>query len=1229
MVIIPAGVFRMGDLVNGGDDELPVLEVQIRKPFAMSQYEVTVGQFRQFVVVTGYLTEAEKNAERGCYTLELGTRGEFDWTVSRSWLNLEYVTEDNQPVVCVSWDDAQAYVEWLSEQTGKVYRLPSEAEWEYAARAGSETRYHFGDEISRLCDYGNVLDTTALAFSHNWPYMAGCHDGVMYPAKVGSYRPNGFGLYDMHGNVREWVEDCWGESYRDAPDDGSPWIDDKCEYNVQRGGSWSSQPRHVQTSYRHRDRKAGASINTGIRLVRDVPTLGIQKLSKGGKKLTLTKEEVVRVQVEKSRFVDSKTDQKTGQKLILRQPGEIFSDDLSVGGKGPELVVIPAGTFHMGDLAGVGDEHEWWVHQVQIQKPFAMSRYELTVGQYRLFVAETGYRTRAERETGEGCKTLEIMTRNSWRSTPQRNWRNLEYALEEDQPVVCVTRNDAQVYAHWLSEQTGQMYRLPSEAEWEYAARAGSVTLYHFGDDPERLCNYGNMKDLTELPNGYGIWSGDRAECHDDAVYPTTVGKYRPNAFGLHDMHGNVREWVADCSSYNYKFAPVDGTALYSRQCEYKNARGSSWNDGTHAARSAKRHYPEVYFAVSRGNLVTGIRLVRDLSVAANGSASLKARDLTSIDSEMVPRQPGDVFTDELDIGGQGPELVVLPKGSFIMGKGAPKDDSEPAHSVQLRYPFAMSRYEVTIGQFRQFVGASRYQTQAEKAEHEGCLTAELTAGLIPYWTSSRSWQNLEYELEKDQPVVCVSWNDAQVYAAWLSEQTGVTYRLPSESEWEYAARSGSKFIYPRGELQRFCGYGNYGKSPDVRAGREWIEKVECDDGAVFPTAVGSYQPNVFGLYDMLGNVAEWVQDCTSGNASVTWNVYDLDYYGVPLDGSAHEGGCGTRIQRGGGWRSSLSDIKPINRKWHNAAARSDDVGIRLVRELPVREDTNASVDRVSTLFTVPEMVVIPAGVFRMGDLSGEGKDDERPVREVRIPKAFALSKYEVTVGQYRQFVEKTGYRKNAQLYLEFEDDGCHSWVGSNKFLTIPGRHWKNTEYELEEDQPVVCVNWSDAQAYVAWLSEQTGASYRLPSEAEWEYAARAGNESLYHFGDEATRLCEYGNVADMTVLPDGNVWPERVECNDGAAFPTSVGSYRPNAFGLYDMHGNVWEWVQDCRNYSYEGAPSDGSAWMSGNCYGRMIRGGSWMDSSEDLRSAARFSEAHPNSRSDLGFPPGSGLVA
>ena len=247
------------------------------------------------------------------------------------------------------------------------------------------------------------------------------------------------------------------------------------------------------------------------------------------------------------------------------------------------------------------------------------------------------------------------------------------------------------------------------------------------------------------------------------------------------------------------------------------------------------------------------------------------------------------------------------------------------------------------------------------------------------------------------------------------------------------------------------------------------------------------------------------------------------------------------------------------------------------------------------------EMVSIPGGSFRMGDLSGDGRDWEKPVHSVTVP-AFSMGKYEVTVGQFRRFVEATGYRTEAERNTD-GNQGCSIYAGEGWEYTA-GTSWRNPGFSVGDKHPVVCVSWDDAQAFVKWLNGEAGGDFRLPSESEWEYAVRAGSSTKYHFGNDESQLCRYGNHADSGTDFD---WKNE-SCSDGVGKRTAeVGRYQPNSFGLYDMHGNVWEWVEDCWNDSYAGAPSDGSAWTSGDCSLRVVRGGSWLFEPWYLRSALR----------------------
>ncbi len=223
-----------------------------------------------------------------------------------------------------------------------------------------------------------------------------------------------------------------------------------------------------------------------------------------------------------------------------------------------------------------------------------------------------------------------------------------------------------------------------------------------------------------------------------------------------------------------------------------------------------------------------------------------------------------------------------------------------------------------------------------------------------------------------------------------------------------------------------------------------------------------------------------------------------------------------------------------------------------------------------------PQMVTIPAGSFLMGSPeSEEGRDDdEGPMHEVTIAEAFAVGAYEVTFAEW---------------------DACAAEGGCGGYRP-DDNGWGRGR------RPAINVSWEDAQGYVRWLSEKTGQEYRLLSEAEWEYAARAGNGARYSFGDDIS--------------------PSQANYRDsGNGKTAAVGSYRANGFGLYDMHGNVYEWVQDCWNGSYDGAPSDGRAWQNRNCSLRVLRGGSWYDHSRALRAANRNRNDAGNRNNNNGF--------
>ncbi len=270
-------------------------------------------------------------------------------------------------------------------------------------------------------------------------------------------------------------------------------------------------------------------------------------------------------------------------------------------------------------------------------------------------------------------------------------------------------------------------------------------------------------------------------------------------------------------------------------------------------------------------------------------------------------------------------------------------------------------------------------------------------------------------------------------------------------------------------------------------------------------------------------------------------------------------------------------------------------------------------------------MVVIPAGQFLMGSPQDEqgrdadprnGDEDDTPGpggNQVKVTVLrFALGAYEITHGQFRTFIESSGYKAPG---------GCIVVLAPGRPLQAePEGRWDNKGRPNLDEEPAVCIDWNMAVAYTRWLSERTGKRYRLPSEAEFEYALRAGSTTRYHFGDDQEDLCKYGNVPDVSLRPYA---PGRqtTECNDGVPLWTTVGHFLPNAFGIYDMTGNAWEWLQDCYRDSYRENPRDGSAFEATWCPARSIRGGSMFYDLPSLRSADRSDDPPETLWDGIGF--------
>ena len=464
-----------------------------------------------------------------------------------------------------------------------------------------------------------------------------------------------------------------------------------------------------------------------------------------------------------------------------------------------------------------------------------------------------------------------------------------------------------------------------------------------------------------------------------------------------------------------------------------------------------------------------------------------------------------------------------------LLGEQDESNDGEEQENVVSSYtvtvqPFKLGKYEVTFAQW------------------DACVA---DGGCSNYRPTDNGWGR------DNHPVTGISWDDVQEFIAWFNAKTSGSYRLPTDAEWDYAARAGS--------ITRYAWGNKIGRNLATceNCGSRWDNKK--------PAPIGSFPANSFGLYDMHGNVWEWTEDCAG-------NMPGFDVIReTHRDGSARtDGNCDWRLLRGGSWSTKIGFTHRLD---GDRAERYGDVGFRL-----------ALADFAKLFETLAEeMVTLPGGEFKRGDLSGSGTINEKPVHTVAV-KPFRLSKYEVTFALWDACVADGGC-------AEYRPDDS-GWGRGNR--------------------PVINVSWDDTHNFIDWLNGKTGGNYRLPTESEWEYAARAGNATEYYWGDDI-------GMNQAVCIECGSQWD--------ALQTAPVGSFPANGFGLHDMHGNVWEWTEDCWKDNYKQIPKDGSAWNPsiGQCPdfpGRVIRGGSWGDVKVDLRSAARRGRPRSSDISGVSFP-------
>jgi formylglycine-generating enzyme required for sulfatase activity/serine/threonine protein kinase len=792
-------------------------------------------------------------------------------------------------------------------------------------------------------------------------------------------------------------------------------------------------------------------------------------------------------------------------------------------------------------------------------------------------------------------------------------------------PVEQVTWFDAVAFCNVLSEKDGldayydirgddvrirdprgPGYRLPTEAEWEYACRAGTSTRYCLGDDPSGLGDFawyrGNSSGLTHL-----------------------VRQRAQNKFGLYDMHGNVWEWCWDGydGAYYGRSRPADPPG--PSPAAYRMGRGGGWSTAPGSCRSAARsrnaptyRYRDLGFRLALNHPTQGA--VRSAAAQPEerqppGTAQAPPQNIqnlrSSTDAELSAsgREPA-TWTSPLAkitlVRIEGEELLM---GSPDSDRDA-QNDEKPQHRVHIS-PVYFGVTEVTQSQYQTVMGDNpSWFSPSGGGKVADRPTGQLPVEYVSWFDAVRFCNALSKEDGFD------AYYDIRGHDVRIRDPKGLGYRLPTEAEWEYACRACTSMRYYFGDDP--AGLGDFAWYRGNSSGLTHLVRQRAR--------------NKFGLYDMHGNVWEWC-----------WDHCDGDFDGRSPAANPHgPSGAPYLVIRGGGWLDDPHGCRSAIRLRRDPAFRSPRVGFRVARNQPARggdkmatakpeprvppESTQAPPHNVQNLgssadrqpsssrhepatwvspFAKITFVRIEGGEFLMGSpaTDREAGDNEKPQHPVRVTRAFYLGVTEVTRGPFRLFVDDTGYKTEA----EKDGKGCYGLnEETGKFEQNPKFTWQSPGFEQSDEHPVVNVSWNDAQEFITWLSKREAKEFRLPTEAEWKYACRAGTTTAYFSCDDPESLASVGNVKDGTAKERYPDWAT-IAARDNYVYTAPVGRFRANAYGLYDMHGNVWEWCADWfdKDY-YKQSPRDDPRGPAA-ATNRAIRGGSYDSAPRDCRSAYR----------------------